>query len=369
MDFLFNSKKIVTLITLSQIHILNDWKCFNKLTSIFCGSRKENMQRSGYTNAERAQCVIWIFQGYGATDVQSLFQEAYRRNPTARSTIRQWREDYQERGSHNHRRGNGRPRISTAVRNQIRDLFIDGPTISLRVAAAPTRVCSSTVRNFVRKELKLYPYKLQMSTALTEHHKTSRFNFAQNCHTELRNDAGYLGRIIFSDECKFSLSGTVNKQNCRIWGTERPNQVYETLHNSPSVMVWCAMSKSGVIGPYFFENENVTGSTYKRMLRYFLFPKLQNYPENMIFQQDGAPPHYSLEVREYLDRKLPNQWIGRGGPISWPSRSPDLTPSDYLLWSYIKDKVHKDPPQSINELKNKIWETCASIGQASLQKI
>ncbi len=207
------------------------------------------MQRSGYTNAERAQCVIWISQGYGATDVQRLFQEAYRRNPPARSTIRQWREDYQERGSHNHRGGNGRPRISTAVRNQIRDLFIDDPTISLRVAAAQTRVCSSTVRNVVRKELKLYPYKLQMSTALTEHHKTSRFNFAQNCRTELRNDAGYLERIIFSDECKFSLSGKVNKQNCRIWGTERPNQVYETLHNSPSVMVWCAVSKSGVVGP------------------------------------------------------------------------------------------------------------------------
>ncbi len=168
---------------------------------------------------------------------------------------------------------------------------------------------------------------------------------------------------------KFSLPGTVNKQNCRIWGTERPNQVYETLHNSPSVMVWCAMSKSGVIGPYFFENENVTGSTYKRMLRYFLFPKLQNYSENMIFQQDGAPPHYSLEVREYIDRKLPNQWIGRGGPISWPSRSPDLTPSDYFLWGSIKDKVYKDPPQSINELKNKIREACSSISQPSLQKI
>ena len=81
-------------------------------------------------------------------------------------------------------------------------------------------------------------------------------------------------------------------------GTERPNQVYETLHHSPSVTVWCAMSKSEVIGPYFFDNENVTGSTYKRMLPYLLFPELQNYPENMILKQDGAPPLYSLEVRE-----------------------------------------------------------------------
>ncbi len=208
-----------------------------------------------------------------------------------------------------------------------------------------------------------------MSTALTEHHTTSRFNFAQNCRTELRNDGGYLERIIFSDECKFSLSGKVNKQNCRIWGTERPNQVYETLHNSSSVMVWCAMSKSPVTGPYLFENENVTGSTYKRMLLYFLFPKLQNYPENMIFQQDSGSPHYYLELREYLDGKLPNQWIGRGGPILWPSRSLDLTLCDYFLWGYIKGKVYKDPPQSMNELKNKRREASDSISQASLQKI
>ncbi len=51
------------------------------------------MQRSGYTNAERAQCVIWISQDYGATDDQRLFQEAYRSNPPARSTVRQLRED------------------------------------------------------------------------------------------------------------------------------------------------------------------------------------------------------------------------------------------------------------------------------------
>ncbi len=61
-------------------------------------NKRKNVQRSGYTNTERAQCVIWISQDYGATDVQGLFQEAYRRNPPGRCMIRQWREDYRERG-------------------------------------------------------------------------------------------------------------------------------------------------------------------------------------------------------------------------------------------------------------------------------
>ncbi|KAJ8893412.1 hypothetical protein PR048_006003 [Dryococelus australis] len=35
------------------------------------------------------------------------------------------------------------------------------------------------------------------------------------------------------------------------------------------------------------------------------------------------------------------EWIGRGGPISWPARSPDLTPLDYFLWGHIKDVIYE----------------------------
>ena len=31
--------------------------------------------------------------------------------------------------------------------------------------------------------------------------------------------------IIFSDEAHFDLGGYINKQNCRIWGTENPHTI------------------------------------------------------------------------------------------------------------------------------------------------
>ncbi|KAJ4444413.1 hypothetical protein ANN_06205 [Periplaneta americana] len=31
--------------------------------------------------------------------------------------------------------------------------------------------------------------------------------------------------------------------------------------------------------------------------------------DNFAFQQDGAPPHWMLDVREYLNIELPNRWI------------------------------------------------------------
>ena len=45
-----------------------------------------------------------------------------------------------------------------------------------------------------------------------------------------------------------------------------------------------------------------------------------------IFQQDGAPAHYSRDVRSFLNEKFPDGWIGRRGPVKWAPRSPDLTP-------------------------------------------
>jgi len=36
----------------------------------------------------------------------------------------------------------------------------------------------------------------------------------------------------------------------------------------------------------------------------------------MYFQHDGAPPHYTRRVREYLNASFPNRWLGRGGPVA-----------------------------------------------------
>jgi hypothetical protein len=54
---------------------------------------------------------------------------------------------------------------------------------------------------------------------------------------------------------------------------------------------------------------------------------------------DGAPPHFHNEVRSYLDGRLRNRWIWRGGTEEWPPRSPDLTPMDLFL-SFVKDNVY-----------------------------
>ena len=67
--------------------------------------------------------------------------------------------------------------------------------------------------------------------------------------------------IIFSDEGHFDLGGYVNKQNCRIWGTENPHAYIETPTHPKRVTVWCGFWSRSIIGPFFFENEPVEAVT------------------------------------------------------------------------------------------------------------
>ncbi|GFU82473.1 hypothetical protein TNCV_4506151 [Trichonephila clavipes] len=62
-------------------------------------------------------------------------------------------------------------------------------------------------------------------------------------------------RILFSDEVHFKLNGYVNKQNCRIWSEANPQVYVETPLHPEKLTVWCALWAGGIIGPYFFKND------------------------------------------------------------------------------------------------------------------
>ena len=116
----------------------------------------------------------------------------------------------------------------------------------------------------------------------------------------------------------------------------------------------CGLSCDRVYGPIFFESDTIKYPEYLDILQNTLLPQLTG---DYIFQQDGAPPHWALDVRAYLNQQLPGRWIGRAAEsdqtmMKWPPRSPDLTPLDFYLWGYVKGKVHVPPlPQTIDQLK------------------
>ena len=89
----------------------------------------------------------------------------------------------------------------------------------------------------------------------------------------------------------------------------------------------------------------------RNMSENWLMPQLNEDSNDYIPQQDGSPAHYK-GVRGYLNRNLPQRWIGRTGKeddalMRWPPRSPDLTPCDFFFWGFAKDTVFV-PPLPVN---------------------
>ncbi|GFW98498.1 DUF4817 domain-containing protein [Trichonephila clavipes] len=157
----------------------------------------------------------------------------------------------------------------------------------------------------------------------------------------------------------------VNKHNVRFWGSEQPHAVRELQRSSEKVNVWSGLLHVCILGPFFFSDKTVTSSAYLDMLEIYAFSQLQDLQPNVLFQQDGAPPHWGLTVRESL---FPQRWIGRDGPIAWPPRSPDLTPLDFFFWGYVKYTVYGTQVNSLEELKQNIQTAVATVDVSMLKR-
>ena len=57
--------------------------------------------------------------------------------------------------------------------------------------------------------------------------------------------------------------------------------------------------------------------------------------------QDGAPAHTAIASRRFIQDIFDDRVVGRFLPTEWSPRSPDLTPCDYFLWGFVKDRVYR----------------------------
>ncbi|GFV21403.1 uncharacterized protein TNCV_2371601 [Trichonephila clavipes] len=88
---------------------------------------------------------------------------------------------------------------------------------------------------------------------------------------------------------------------------------------------------------------SVTSPRFSELLQQQISRALQERQclQTTIFVQDGATPHIGRQVKSLLSANFgDNRVISRHFPVAWPSRSPDLTPCDLLLWRFLKDRVY-----------------------------
>lgn len=278
--------------------------------------------------------------------------------PPVRKTIYELRDRFHATGTVADLPRSGRPRSARTSDNAdlVASAIVEtaGSSSSGRKLSAQLAISRTTLRRIL-KDIGVRHFHATSLHGLLEDDPDRRFQMCSEFLVRIGDDADFVRNILWSDEAQFKLDGSVNRHNCVYYAYENPHLVQQTQLNQPGITVWAALSTMGVIGPYFFV-DNVKGDNYLEMLTSYLVPQLQQrgWFRSIIFMQDGAPPHWALKVRDYLNATFPDRWIGRRGAIEWAPRSPDLTPMDFFFWGVLKDRVYQTNPRTICELRTAI---------------
>lgn len=288
--------------------------------------------------------------------------------------IKRWVGNFSAVGStyRNKNKSRNKSVMTTEAAAAIDAVVKENPRISVRRLSAVTGIKKSTAHKILRTDLRLYPYKIQMVHGLQPKDYQSRLNFVTEV-TRVRN----FKNVLFSDEAHFYLNGVLNKQNCRIWSSENPQSTTETTLHPAKVTVWAGLASWGLVGPFFFEDHRgqaltVNSDRYDRMLTEKLTPALKNQKganSRTWFQQDGATCHTTDRCMGTLKKIFGNRIISRRGTINWPPRSPDLSPLDFYLWGFLKDRVYNNKPSTIAELKSNIISEMEKITTDTLGRV
>ncbi|GFW17525.1 DUF4817 domain-containing protein [Trichonephila clavipes] len=215
----------------------------------------------------------------------------------------------------------------------------------------------------------------QFGLAIHQNDHQARRRFVEWAQNEIAVVPDFHKRILFSDEAHFWLNGYVNKQNCRIWSEANPQVYVETPLHPEKLTVWCSLWAGGIIGPYFFKNDEghnitVNADRYRAMITNVFIPELNNHDvQELWFQQDGATCHTARATIDLLKDTFGDRLISRFGPVNRPPRSCDLTPLDYFLWGYVKSLVYADKPHTLDHLEDNIRRVIADIRPQMLEKV
>ena len=151
----------------------------------------------------------------------------------------------------------------------------------------------------------------------------------------------------------FSVVGSCELQKQHVLGNHTPEHCLQRSLQSLKRTAWVGIiSKHGIIGPFWFEDNNehcVTINTdrYVQVLRKF-WTALGRWKEvvrvRQWFKHDGATPHSWKESVAWLNQRFSDRLISCKCDQQWSPYSPDLNPLDFYLWRYLKDRVYVHNP-------------------------
>lgn len=249
--------------------------------------------------------------------------------------------------------------------------FIENPSLSVRKVARISNFSKSYVHKILKK-YKMHPYHMNLVQELSDVDLPRRNEFCMWIQEKVAENPNFHRNILFTDECCFSNKIIGNRKNEHQYSFANPHWKKQRMNQHIwSCNVWCGIVNNKIIGPYFLEG-NLNSDRYINFIENELDLEEVDLEtrRNIWFQQDGAPAHTSRHSLDVLRNKFGLRIISNRTRHPWPARSPDLTPLDYFLWGYIKNKLCVNYAITTKEnMKRDIREICNNITTETLEAV
>ncbi|GFV79051.1 transposable element Tcb2 transposase [Trichonephila clavipes] len=169
------------------------------------------------------------------------------------------------------------------------------------------------------------------------------------------------GRVLFTDESRFSLSS--DSHRILIWrereSRNHPSNIIERYrYGGSGVLVWGGIMLGSHRDLPIFDAGSVNGTRYCNEI---LLPCVRLFRGAMglqfLFMDDNAPCHRTVAAKQLLERED----IER---MDWPARSLDLNPIEHV-WDFLGRRLaaHTLPPVTIRELRLALQDEWAAMPQ------
>ncbi|GFV60961.1 uncharacterized protein TNCV_4716151 [Trichonephila clavipes] len=185
-----------------------------------------------------------------------------------------------------------------------------------------------------------------------------------------------VGYVLFTDEATFTWSGMFNMHNSHLWAHVNPHgTITHAYQERFSINVWAGIVHNNLVGPYILPSR-LTGRTYNIFLQEVLPELLVDVPpfvrSRMWFQHDGAPAHFSRNVRNHLDSVYGQHWIGRGHIKSLVYESPVTSAEDLVARLSVAAGHVIDMPDVFPDLSRSMrrrCECCVTVGGRTFEHL
>jgi len=256
------------------------------------------------------------------------------------------------RNSFNDEPRSGRPVKHTELREIVQKIIEEEPFQSTRSISSQLGVNRESIRYILKEELNLRKFTCKyVPHILTPERRENRINCAMKMLETMKNDRAFKN-IVTGDEAWFFLDNPVDGQ----WASsidEVKKNVNRTIQSKKVMLtiLW------GIEGFYVVEalaNKQKFDSDYFTSLLVKLKKNLHSMRRSKSMKKvylhlDNAKVHTSratVAKAEELGFKI----------MEHPSYSPDIAPSDFFLFGYIKEKLKNKNFETVDELMQEIYQ-------------